>query len=83
VLLIIIVFLTKRNIKGLKMTEANLIKLVNSRKDGKARINQALNETNLLIAKELNYSEDLRKNDYLAGLKENVLKLTRVLEAVE
>jgi hypothetical protein len=41
---------------------------------------QAMDETQRLIDKEMRYSPDLRKQDYLASLHRHVAKLTTMLE---
>ena len=44
------------------------------------RVNQALNETNALIAKELRYQAKFQKQDYLAELRAHVAKLEAMIE---
>lgn len=45
------------------------------------KVRQALTETHLLIAKELRYSEDLQKKDYLARLKAHAVRLQSMLDS--
>ena len=48
-----------------------------------ARIEQAQEETLRLIEKELNYSPDLRKADYLEKLRAHFVKLQKMLDTGE
>ncbi|NBW19472.1 MAG: hypothetical protein EBR82_67005 [Caulobacteraceae bacterium] len=46
----------------------------------KRRINQAIDETHKLIAKEMEYSPQFRKQNYLRQLDEHLTKLLTMLE---
>ena len=44
------------------------------------RVIQALDETNVLLAKEMRYAPDLRKPEYIARLERHIAKLVAMLE---